>query len=107
MASSYQFKVRAVDLAKLQSIRTMKNNKKCVRLFREMGLPIEMDQSASSKRIIQLKQKRGITSASNTTKGESTTLTILQNIPKEQCVHIKHHRGYGKSLFSTKLDKMC
>lgn len=71
MASSHEFKVRAVDLAKLQSIRKRKNNKKSARLFQAMGLPVEIDRSTSRKRIVQLKPNRGSTSNNNPTKGES------------------------------------
>ena len=92
LVSSYQFKVKAVDLAKLQSIRTMKNNKKKERLFRTMGLPVEVDQSNSSKKIVQLKPKSGSTSTNNTTRRESNTSTNVQKVLTEQRVSIERYR---------------
>lgn len=56
MPSSHQFKLRSIDLAKLQSIRTAKNNKKRTRIFEAMGLSGGDDRSSNSKRIIQLKR---------------------------------------------------
>ncbi len=41
LPSSYQFKLQVVDRAKLQQIRTAKNNKSRARQFEQMGIPIE------------------------------------------------------------------
>lgn len=91
--SSYEFNIDTVDFAKLKSIRIKKNNKKSSRVFQQMGLPVEVDRSSACKKIVQLKPKSGTTSANNSSKGESTTSTNLQNIPKEQRDSMKHYRG--------------
>ncbi|CAF4196118.1 unnamed protein product, partial [Rotaria sordida] len=48
---SFNFKLQPVDLVKLQSIRTKKNNKKEPRLHEPMGLPIEIDKTTNKKKI--------------------------------------------------------
>jgi len=56
MPSLYQFKLRAVDLVKLNAIRTKKNNKKRARLYKQMGLPLEVDNPPKKKKIFLNKQ---------------------------------------------------
>ncbi len=51
LPSSFDFKLQPVDLVKLKSIRTKKNNKKEARLYKAMGLPIEIDETTNKKKI--------------------------------------------------------
>ncbi|CAF4693640.1 unnamed protein product, partial [Rotaria sp. Silwood2] len=51
LPSSFNFKLQPVDLVKLKSIRTKKNNKKEARLYEAMGLPIEIDKTTNKKKI--------------------------------------------------------
>ena len=69
LPASYDFKLNSVHFAKMQEIRTMKNNKKRMRLFEAMGIPIEVDKSARSKKIIMPKQTPRSTSASRAREG--------------------------------------
>lgn len=59
LSTSYDFKLNSVHFAKIQAIRTMKNNKKRARLFEAMGIPVAVDKGSRSKKIIISKQKQG------------------------------------------------
>ncbi|CAF1474305.1 unnamed protein product [Adineta steineri] len=63
-ASSYKFKIKSVDLEKLKAIRIKKNNKKCSRVFEQMGLSIQVNEKTSSERKIYLTKQTKSTSTS-------------------------------------------
>lgn len=52
----HQFNLRSVDLAKLQVVRTEKNNRKKKRLFEKMGLIDEPSNNTTAKKIFISKQ---------------------------------------------------
>lgn len=52
LKSSYQFKISSVDLAKLKTIRKKKIDRKRIHLFEQMGIPIQIDDKSSKKRIV-------------------------------------------------------
>lgn len=79
LASSYKFKIRSVDMTKLQAIRTSKNNKKRARLFQAMGLPVDIDQSNQCKKIIHLKRNIGTTTSVNTDPGTQSKANSAQS----------------------------
>ena len=79
LSTSYDFKLNSVHFAKIQAIRTMKNNKKHARLFEAMGIPIEVDKSSRSKKIIISKQKRGRTATSEARTGISLESVFISH----------------------------
>jgi predicted metalloenzyme YecM len=59
LATSHQFKLQAVDRAKLLKIRTEKINKRRARLFEQMGIPLQ-ENIIRPKKIFLSKQSRSV-----------------------------------------------
>jgi hypothetical protein len=57
LATSHQFKLQAVDHAKLLKIRIEKINKRRARLFEQMGIPLQ-ENKMRPKKIFLSKQSR-------------------------------------------------
>ncbi|CAF1464470.1 unnamed protein product, partial [Rotaria sordida] len=80
LPSSSDFKLQPVDLVKLQSIRTKKNNKKEARLYKAMGLPIVIDKTTNKKKIFISKTIKTNTINNNI----STSYDSNQEIQKKE-----------------------
>jgi hypothetical protein len=70
--------VKSVDLLKLKAIRTKKLNKKRARLFEDMGLPIEADNTSSEKTIFLTKRSKIPSVVTNNTVNKSGNLISFE-----------------------------
>lgn len=70
--------MQSVDLAQLRTIRREKLNKKRVRDFRNMGIPIEVNKTTCKKRIFFSKTNKTSTVTTVETRVQSGNMPLLK-----------------------------